>query len=64
MAPKDLLGRDMTPDEVALLEAYERLTALLERDLDPIALASVKEATAALWQAVNALALTDDRPDL
>lgn len=64
MASKDLLGREMTDVEVKLLETYERVKALLEEDLDPIADAAVKEATASLWQAVNALALTDDRPDL
>lgn len=64
MTPKDLLGREMTEAEARLLETYERLKALLELELTPIMEAAVKEATASLWQAVNALALTDDRPDL
>ncbi len=63
MAMKDVLGHDMTDTEERLLDAYERLKALLERDLEPIAEAAVKEAVASLWQVVNGLALTDDRPE-
>ena len=62
---KDLLGRDMTATEEALVEAYEGLQAILERDdLTPCTKANVSEAVASLWQALNELALTEDRPDV
>ena len=61
---KDLLGKPLTAPEVKLLAAYEGLKALLREDLAPCAEASVKEAIACLWQAVNDLCLVDDRPDL
>ena len=59
---KDLLGGDLTPQEGRLLAAWEQLKALLDDDLPPSARAAVEEALAALWQAVNDLALTDERP--
>lgn len=59
---KDLLGNDLTPQEASLLAAWEQLKALLDADLPPSARAAVAEALAALWQAVNDLALTDERP--
>jgi hypothetical protein len=59
---KDVLGQPLTETEARLLAAYRDLGALLEADLAPAARASVAEAVAALWQAVNDLALTDDRP--
>ncbi len=63
--PKDLLGRTLTVVEIGLLEAYENLLSMLRRDdLSPCVAANVKEAVAALWNAVNDLALTDDRPDI
>ena len=61
---KDLLGREMTKAEVELLSIQERLQGLLEHDLSPVTEASVKEAIATLWQAIHALALSDDRPDV
>lgn len=64
MSQQDVLGREMTVEEIALLEAYRQLLGLLERDLPPCAAAGVKEAVASLWQVVNDLALTDDRPRL
>jgi hypothetical protein len=60
----DLLGRPSSAVEARLLEAYRGLLALLEEDLPPCADANVREAAAALWQVVNDLALTDDRPEL
>jgi hypothetical protein len=61
---KDLLGREMTPVERRLLEAYDGLLALLgEPDLPPTTEANVKEAAAALYVAVNALGLRFARPD-
>lgn len=63
-APKDLLGKKLTPAEVRLLAAYENLKALLHEDLPPCAAANVKEALAALWQVVHDLALVSDRPDV
>ena len=53
----DLLGRTMTPVEEELLELYRRTRALAARDLDPGASANVHAAAAALWNAVNDLAL-------
>jgi hypothetical protein len=62
--PTDLLGRPIPETERRLLDLYRGLLALLERDLAPCAEANVREAAAALWQAVNDLALSDERPDL
>lgn len=61
---KDLLGRALTPVEQRLVAAYEGLKSLLHEDLAPCAEANVKEALAALWQALNDLALPCDRPDV
>ena len=61
---QDLLGRDLTPEEKRLLAVYRELESLLALDLSPTAEANVKEAIADLWQAVNNLALLDDRPAL
>ena len=58
----DLLGAPLTAAEAKLLAAYEGLKALQGEDLSPTAQAAVAESLAALWQAVNNLALTDDRP--
>ena len=61
----DLLGHPLTGFEKELLATYEALKALLRHDdLAPCASANVKDAIAALWNAVNDLALTDDRPDI
>lgn len=59
---KDLLGNDLTPEEARLLAVWEQLKALRDDDLPPSARAAVAEAVAALWQAVNDLALTSERP--
>ena len=60
---KDLVGRDMTPEEKRLLKAYDAVRALLEQPgLAPAVVANVKEAAAALWIAVNDLGLRADRP--
>jgi len=59
---KDLLGNDLTAEEVRLLAVWEQLKTLLDDDLPPSARAAVEEAVAALWQGVNDLALTDERP--
>jgi hypothetical protein len=61
---RDLLGRPLTVAEQRVLAAYEGLKALLQEDLPPCAAANVKEAIATLWQVVNDLALTSDRPDV
>ena len=58
---KDLLGHDLTAEEARLLAAWGQLKALLDDDLPPCARAAVEEAVAALWQAVNDLALTGER---
>lgn len=60
----DIQGRALTDDEKALLDAYEALKALADRDLAPCGAANVREALAALWQACNDLCLTDDRLDV
>jgi hypothetical protein len=59
---KDLVGSPLTGAEQKLLSAYRTLEALLEEDLAPSARAAVAEALASLWQALNNLALSDDRP--
>ena len=60
---KDLVGREMTPEERKLLKAYDAVRALLEQPgLAPAVVANVKEAAAALWIAVNDLGLRADRP--
>lgn len=63
MAGKDLLGNDLTTAEQRVLEAYQTLQGLLDEDLAPMAEANVREAISALWQVVNNLALSDERPD-
>jgi hypothetical protein len=61
---RDLLGRALTGSEARLLAAYRALLALLAEDLPPSADANVREAAAALWNAVSDLCLVDERPDL
>ncbi len=63
-AGKDVLGSPLTETEARLLAAYEDLKALLHEDLAPTARASVAEAVTALWQAVNNLGLTAERPSV
>ena len=53
----DLLGGEMTADEVRLLAVYDELKALCERDLPPNAAANVRAALALMHNAVNGLAL-------
>jgi hypothetical protein len=48
----DLLGEPVSGDDGELLDCYERLKALLGRDLDPCVEANVRAAVAALWNAV------------
>ena len=60
---KDLVGAELTDAEKQLMSAYRTLEALQESDLSPTARANVAEALSSLWQAVNNLALTDDRPE-
>ena len=59
---KDLLGNDLTAEEARLIAVWEQLKALRDEELPPSARAAVEEAVACLWQAVNDLALTDERP--
>lgn len=61
---RDLLGCPLDPVERRLLDVYARLTELAAEDLAPCVAANVKEAVAVLWQALNDLALTSDRPDV
>jgi hypothetical protein len=60
----DLLGRSLTSAETKVLQVYRGLLALLAEDLPPAADANVREAAAAMWNAVTDLALVDERPDL
>jgi hypothetical protein len=58
----DLLGRPLTPVETELLDLYNRLKVLLERDdLEPCARAAARNALAALWNGVNDLALEHEQ---
>jgi hypothetical protein len=61
---KDTLGRDMTPVEHRLVEAYEEVVALLGTPgLAPTTEANLKEAAAALFVAMNELGVASGRPD-
>ena len=54
----DLLGKPLTEQERALLNAYQALKALLARgNLPPCAECNVRKALASLWQATNDLDL-------
>lgn len=60
---RDLLGNEVTASEQRLLDVYVTLCDLNEDpDLAPTAKANVAEALASIWQALNNLALTDERP--
>jgi hypothetical protein len=59
----DVLGQPLAQHERALMDAFRRVVELARRsDLPPCASANAKEAAACLWQAVNDLALTGERP--
>ncbi len=61
----DILGTPLTEAEQSLMAAYRTLEALAaEEDLAPTAKANVAEALASLWQVVNNLGLTSDRPSV
>jgi hypothetical protein len=53
----DLLGGELTQDELAIADVYERLKALCARDLPPVAAANLQHALAAVYNAVNGLGL-------
>jgi hypothetical protein len=53
----DLLGGDLSEDELAIVDVYERLKALCARDLPPVAAANLEHALAAVYNAVNGLGL-------
>ena len=58
MASADLLGKPLTEAEGQILETYEALKRLAERDdLPPCAARNVRKALACLWQATNDLDL-------
>ena len=59
---QDLLGNPLSEDEKKLLGAYETLKALRDEATSPMARANLAEVVATLWQIVNNLALTEDRP--
>lgn len=60
----DILGTPLTDAEQKLMAAYRTLEALAQEELAPTARANVAEALAALWQVVNNLGLTLDRPQV
>ncbi|HVG95150.1 MAG TPA: hypothetical protein VND21_11935, partial [Planctomycetota bacterium] len=61
---KDTLGRDVTPVEQRLVDAYTAIADLLKTPgLAPTTEANLKEAAAALFVAMNELALVAERPD-
>jgi hypothetical protein len=53
----DLLGGELSEDELAIVDVYERLKALCARDLPPVAAANLEHALAAVYNAVNGLGL-------
>jgi hypothetical protein len=60
----DILGTPLTDAEQRLMAAYRTLEALATEDLSPTANANIAEALASLWQVVNNLGLTSDRPSV
>ena len=59
----DLLGNDLTGDERELVDLYQRLQTLSQRDdLPPVATANVKQAMVLMWNACNDLALICEEP--
>ena len=62
-AKRDLLGRELSRDDVELLDLYARLKALSQRtDLPPVITANVKQAMVMLWNACNDLAILGEEP--
>ncbi len=56
--PTDLLGNTLSEQERELLDVYNTLKRLAEReDLPPCAARNVRKALACMWQATNDLAL-------
>jgi hypothetical protein len=54
----DIIGRQLTEQELAVLDAYNALKSLAGRDdLAPCAERNVKKALACMWQATNDLGL-------
>ncbi|HET9495228.1 MAG TPA: hypothetical protein VFR15_13450 [Chloroflexia bacterium] len=54
----DIIGRPLTEQESAVLDAYNALKGLAGRDdLPPCAERNVKKALACMWQATNDLGL-------
>jgi hypothetical protein len=54
----DLLGKPLTEQEQAVLDAYQALKNLAARDdLPPCAARNVRKALASMWQATNDLDL-------
>lgn len=54
----DLLGKPLTEQEQAVLDAYQTLKNLAARDdLPPCAARNVRKALASMWQATNDLDL-------
>jgi len=60
---KDLLGKNLTKDDLELLDLYARLKTLSQRtDLPPVVTANCKQAMVMLWNACNDLVLFCEEP--
>lgn len=60
---RDLIGRERTEDERALLDAYRRVERLARReDLAPCVQMNVRQALVMLWNAANDLGLLFEEP--
>lgn len=60
---QDLLGNNLTADDLELIDLYERLKVLSQRaDLPPVAIANCKQAMVMMWNACNDLGLFYEEP--
>jgi hypothetical protein len=60
---KDLLGNNLTADDLELIDLYERLQVLSQRtELPPVVIANCKQAMVMIWNACNDLGLFYEEP--
>ncbi|MBP8301316.1 MAG: hypothetical protein KA020_13195 [Planctomycetes bacterium] len=60
---QDLLGNNLTADDLELIALYERLKVLSQRsDLPPVVVANCKQAMVMMWNACNDLGLFYEEP--
>ena len=57
---RDLLGSELTEEEAAIVDVYDRLKALCAQDLPPVAAANLRHALAAVYNAANGLGLVHE----